>query len=150
MISIMQAQAPFSRLGSHWSNGASRGLGLGQMVLGAIPAATPRRHARQIGFVSYCGPGKSLKGAKPADLPVQQLAKVELVINLKTAKTLELAVRLPLIWPRRQGDRVTANWSMSLLHLLTTGYGTTRKFRDVRAMSVVRAKPEAICSSVGA
>jgi putative ABC transport system substrate-binding protein len=76
----------------------------------AMPAAhQAREFAVAGGLLSYGGSfaqshhqagvyvGRILKGEKPADLPVQQVTKVELTVNLKTAKAFGIAIPLSLI-----------------------------------------------------
>jgi putative ABC transport system substrate-binding protein len=72
-----------SRLPSMYQSGESVDAG-GLMSYGADQGDSYRRIAH---FVD-----RILKGAKPADLPVEQPTKFELVINLKTAKQIGLTI----------------------------------------------------------
>jgi putative ABC transport system substrate-binding protein len=76
----------------------------------AVPAVhTVREFAATGGLISYGGnirdthkqagvyTGRILKGEKPADLPVQRATKIEMTINLKTAKALGITVPNTLI-----------------------------------------------------
>ena len=75
-----------------------------------LPAIQLLREYAQAGLLMSHGPNlldgfrraagyvaKILRGAKPADLPVEQPATFELVINLKTAKALDLTIPQPLL-----------------------------------------------------
>jgi putative ABC transport system substrate-binding protein len=75
-----------------------------------IPTMCPlREYVAAGGLMSYGNPlreayrhaglyvGRILRGAKPADLPIERLAKFEFVINLATAKTLGLTVPAPFL-----------------------------------------------------
>ena len=55
--------------------------------------ASPAEQHRIVGHYI----GRILKGEKPANLPVQQSTKVELIVNLKAAKALGLSIPLPIL-----------------------------------------------------
>ena len=76
-----------------------------------LPAMYQRREAVDAGGLMYYGADladsyrrvayfvdRILKGAKPADLPVEQPTKFELVINLKTAKQIGLTIPQSMLY----------------------------------------------------
>jgi ABC-type uncharacterized transport system substrate-binding protein len=100
-----------------------------------LPAIFPFRAWVEVGGLMSYGPDypdlmrrvatyvdRILKGAKPADLPVEQPTKFELILNVRTAKTIGLTItsplstpacperpverRVPLLWPCPIGGRI--------------------------------------------
>jgi putative tryptophan/tyrosine transport system substrate-binding protein len=114
-----QLDAVFANLGQLRAGGVVVGgeaffrTHMGQLAALALRHAVPvisngREFAAAGGLMSYGASipnsyrlagvytGRVLKGDKPADLPVQQATKIELYINLKTARALGITVPLPL------------------------------------------------------
>jgi putative ABC transport system substrate-binding protein len=86
----------------------------GQFVASAVRHAVPtiyfsREFTQAGGLMSYGASvidafrltgvytGRILKGEKPSDLPIQQSVKVDLILNMRTAKALGLAIPIPLL-----------------------------------------------------
>ena len=95
---------PSSLFNLHWQRLADLA------VRHRVPTISARREFVDAGGLMSYGPDfadqsrraafyvdRILKGAKPADLPVEQPTKLELVINLKTAKALDLTIPSPLL-----------------------------------------------------
>jgi putative ABC transport system substrate-binding protein len=91
---LRTVRAQIAELGLKYRLPVSSGV-LEVVEAGGLIAYGPDRvdmFRRASGFVD-----KILKGAKPAELPFEQVTKLELVVNLKTAKALGLAIPNPFL-----------------------------------------------------
>jgi putative ABC transport system substrate-binding protein len=72
---------------------------------------------------------KILQGTRPSDLPVEQPTKLDLVLNLKAAKTLGLTFPANAARHRRRGDRIAPSCCGALCLLLAQSRHDVAKFR---------------------
>ena len=122
-----------------------------QAARNKVPAMYPLRiHVMDGGLLSYGASNidlfrraapyvdRILRGAKPAELPVQVSTKYEMTLNLKTANKLGLDVPVHLQTTRRRGDRITTIFAA--VH--ESAFGTKGTCSPSRGMSAFGGKAD--------
>jgi len=118
-------------------------------LAGRVPAIYGTREYPAVGGLMSFGPNlpdlyrraaafvdKILRGTKPADIPVEQPTKFDLVINLTTAKALGLTNSRQAARPRRPGHRMNRRQCITLLGGAAASWPPAARGRQTKLLTI--------------